>query len=1421
MTELRPAFVVTLLVVVGLALHLGGWGAVTAPTLGAFLLLVWPGLGAGRSRWPLAAALALAAATAGWGLLAGGEADFAPDALAAEYDAFWQRLEAPLAVVPELEEALAEEPEGGAGERRSRLFEILGRWLERPNDEAVSLLLYDSGGEAVAWAGDGLLHEPELTPPRVGRSFRLGQTAVTLTSTVSVPMGDRRPWRLLAGLSRPTDVLPFGAGSRVGRWWLQAAAEAESESAPPTASPEPTAGEDPDPEARAFATTAVAIPRPDAPTLWIEPAAAEGSAGSGEWWRRLAALLVGGSSLLVAILLLGDRFAGDRGSTAWIALATVSGVLVAGWDLLSRPALFGLALAVGCVVAALALPGGRRSPAAAGMAPLAGGLLVVGVGAAVLLFQRTWPVPELSLAFGGGAEIAALRLMVCLSVLAGALAIARWRPSAPSRDLVAWLATVTLLAAAAVHDLAWLAAPLLVAGGAMAVRWLAGTTIERRPGVWGVALIFAALVGATAWETAHRVVLRETLHDFYLPRLAPPTGDEINDILLELDASFRSLDLGPRVAGDEPEIDYHDLAFVLWRDSPLAHRDGLSSLVVEPLQGEDSSFAFGLGLDADLELILDPSRWRVPAVPEWQRSLIFGETPLTAHGEPWGTARYSFLPRPGFRLEVSEVDELESSLVRGVPHRRVADGLPRGVLFGIYDEEGKAYVSPWQEEPPLPNPELPFDEGPKRWQVFETPDGPSWTLIEAGDEGLEVIFLLQLQPSAALERVGVHALGSLLPIALVAVLWAVAPPQLAFRDWLRQVLRSYSRRLILVYTVLLLLPLIALNLVLLRGFEQRLHDQQLANAHAAVASARFFLLDYLRGLELGFGIDTQVNRTLLEWISTVVQHQVNLYWGSQVYASSQQELFTAGLLPRRIPGEIFDRLAHHGYEIGIRTQQHEDASYLELYAPLDVPGIGLSQQGLFLSVPLLEQEEGVLRELAALRRRAFLATSALFLLLLAVGSRLVASFTQPLMELIEGTGRIAAGAPALGLQPKEEELSALVTAIDVMAGRIDEGRRRLMEEKQLVDRIVESITSAVVSLDRDGAVRLQNRVAEDLLGTTVGERLSTALARQPRFASLDDFVAEGGALQRQATLRFEDGEGEERDWTLIWVPLPGEGDREALLVVDDATEVLRAQRLEAWAEMARIIAHEIKNPLTPIRLSTEHMQQVYRADPGGFGVVFERCTDNILRQVEELRDLASDFSIYSQIPQAELVGGDMADALEGVVNAYEDSARAAGVTIEWQPHPGVDPPRFDRKLLSRAVRNLLENALRASPEGGVVEVVLAPAGDESVVIQVRDQGPGVDPQNLPRIFEPYFSTHDSGTGLGLAITRRIVQEHGGRIEAQNQADGGLLVEITLPRGERGATLEIASQPVESSPEDRETDAPGALDGDSGGDRSGG
>jgi nitrogen fixation/metabolism regulation signal transduction histidine kinase len=305
-----------------------------------------------------------------------------------------------------------------------------------------------------------------------------------------------------------------------------------------------------------------------------------------------------------------------------------------------------------------------------------------------------------------------------------------------------------------------------------------------------------------------------------------------------------------------------------------------------------------------------------------------------------------------------------------------------------------------------------------------------------------------------------------------------------------------------------------------------------------------------------------------------------------------------------------------------------------------------------------------------------------------------------------------------------------------------------------------------------------NGVARELLGAEPGTGLERWLERRPGLAPLADFLAEGGQEPRESMVRLAEGEGEGRDWTLSWVPLPGHGGPAAILVVDDDTEVLRGQRLEAWAEMARIIAHEIKNPLTPIQLSTEHMRRVWSDDRDGLEGIFERCTDNILQQVGELRELASNFSIYSRIPRAELVPGDLVEAVEELVAVYRDAA-VGGSEIELHTPDEPLAARFDRKLLGRAVRNLMENALRANGGRGTIKVLLEVRGAQAS-LRVADTGPGVDPKMLRRIFDPYFSTYDTGTGLGLAITRRIVEEHGGEIEARNLEAGGLEVELLLP-----------------------------------------
>ena len=179
--------------------------------------------------------------------------------------------------------------------------------------------------------------------------------------------------------------------------------------------------------------------------------------------------------------------------------------------------------------------------------------------------------------------------------------------------------------------------------------------------------------------------------------------------------------------------------------------------------------------------------------------------------------------------------------------------------------------------------------------------------------------------------------------------------------------------------------------------------------------------------------------------------------------------------------------------------------------------------------------------------------------------------------------------------------------------------------------------------------------------------------------------------------------------------------------------------------------------------------------------MFERCTTNILRQVDELREIASEFSIYSHIPKSERVPGDLVATLREVVDGYVASP-PPGIDVRFVPEAPAIPARFDPRLIGRAVRNLLENAVRVSASGGEIEMRLGQDGAGGTVwVQVRDQGPGVPEEELARIFEPYFSTQAGGTGLGLPIALRIAEEHGGTIRARNRTSGGLEVTITIPR----------------------------------------
>ncbi|MFQ5526378.1 MAG: ATP-binding protein [Thermoanaerobaculia bacterium] len=1086
-----------------------------------------------------------------------------------------------------------------------------------------------------------------------------------------------------------------------------------------------------------------------------------------------------GSALAVGLALICLGLSKLREAGAVVALAAFLGAVAAGGPGLWLSARLQILLVAALLAVFLVRPAfvpasnTRRllHGAGAGVALLAASMWVQAVGGPIDLGSR----------FVGSWPEVLMRLALFLLAL-GFLPVGKADSAGSRSDQRRWAfaAFATLALGTAVHTFPVLAILLLLAGAAAAA-----VAVRADPGFGFQRVLLAALLAALSWEFLFHTEVDRALEQAVEVDLAPPTQTELDELGNRIDAYFEEVAWEGFVDAGEPR-DLQDLAFAVWRDSPLSSVLSLSSVVIEQDDRLVSRFSLGLPISDEGELDTSPSFPEALLAPAWEDWLVQGAAPIRFGAETVGLARYWFVPRPGFRYAGSDPEAIATGLLRGGPGAAHTRGLlPGGARLGFYDSSGRVQVPPWQG---VGNLEIGDAlEVPKR---VLTPQGRAAVFAAGSDAGWRAVFLPTPSFLESLERIATHALSPVLALFVIVCLEFLlrSTPKglrgLAGRSW-----SSYSRRMLILAGALVVVPVLLLSGFVLRMLAERVQDEQRAAGQAALQSAQRILGDYVLALEPGFGIETTLDDELLNWLSGAVHHEVNLYWGSQLYASSKRELFSAGVLPPRIPGEIYSQLALQGAGMASRTSRAQETRYREFYAPLSVPGVPADAIQLFLSMPLLAQEEEAAVDIATMRRRVLIVAIFSALLLTAFGRRLVRTFTEPIMEIVQGTQRIADGSPGLGYAPQDRELANLAAAIDEMAERIAEARVSLLREKEVVDRIVDNITAGVVSVDEAGRVLLLNRTAHQLLGLAAGDPLIGALEERADLAGVADFVSESGGEPRQATAELGTEGDETRQWSLVWVPIEAEGEPTALFVIEDVTEVLRVQRLEAWAEMARIIAHEVKNPLTPIRLSAEHLREVHRSRPDEMEEVFERCTSNILEQVEELQHIAADFSTYSRIPEIKLEPGDVADEVRRLVETYR-SAPPPGVSFEFTVDDGPTEASFDARLVSRAARNLIENAIRASEGGGAVSVTVSSGGSEGpgtgaengpIRILVEDEGPGVEPALLTRIFEPYFSTEEHGTGLGLAIARRIAEEHGGCISAVNRPQGGLAVSMSIPR----------------------------------------
>ncbi len=415
------------------------------------------------------------------------------------------------------------------------------------------------------------------------------------------------------------------------------------------------------------------------------------------------------------------------------------------------------------------------------------------------------------------------------------------------------------------------------------------------------------------------------------------------------------------------------------------------------------------------------------------------------------------------------------------------------------------------------------------------------------------------------------------------------------------------------------------------------------------------------------------------------------------------------------------------------------------------------------------------------------------------GLYLAKGITVPIQRLAEGTREVAAGNLDYRVTAEaDDEVGILVTSFNKMTEDLASSNARLeraytdlqakhaelMERRRYTETVLEAVATGVVSADQGGVVTTVNSAAARMLGLDPARAVGCHYAEAFAAAEYGDLVAlmqrmdrlREGSLERELQVPREG-----RSLTLLASLTALQGpDQEHLgivLVFDDLTDLLSAQRLAAWREVAQRIAHEIKNPLTPIQLSAQRLRRRLAGRLSDDGGVLDECTGTIIGEVEGLRRLVDEFSRFARMPSLSPKPTDLPRLLDGVVALYGETHPA--VTLRTEFAPDLPVLEADGDQLKRAVLNLIDNAA----EAGASEITISAGSDGGggrVHVAVTDNGAGISPEAREKVFLPYFSTKTAGMGLGLPIVHQIVTDHGGQIRVEDHPPTGSRFVIDLP-----------------------------------------
>lgn len=517
----------------------------------------------------------------------------------------------------------------------------------------------------------------------------------------------------------------------------------------------------------------------------------------------------------------------------------------------------------------------------------------------------------------------------------------------------------------------------------------------------------------------------------------------------------------------------------------------------------------------------------------------------------------------------------------------------------------------------------------------------------------------------------------------------------------------------------------------------------------------------------------------------VIDQQGNTIFSSDIDPKQMPSTEWAAITERRFD----DPVLSDGSGLDIAVAELSNGHRLVI-----VPNYGSTESiGRIVDRSLMEFDR-LKEQQVTVRQIGFLTLGVLTFLLIFASSwtafYLARGIAVPIKALAEGSERIARG--ELGYQvkvPAEDELALLVDSFNEMSGKLAENAEALAERRRYIETVLLSLPTGVVSLDKDDAVTTINPAARKILnfGTLDprGRKLYELLDHNDRqsFMKTIQRAKRVGHSADQVELR-SGSDGAPLPVAITATALPDAAG--VVLVMEDLSDLLAAQRAAAWQEVARRMAHEIKNPLTPIQLSAERIRRrcsgVLNSASSSTADVIESGTATILREVASLKMMVDEFSQFARLPKAKPEPGDLNAIIRNVAEMYE--GRDGGVSISLDLQGNLPVFSFDAEQIKRVLVNLIENAIESYDESATKRPVSISSridkASEKIVLEVSDSGRGIAPENMRKLFQPYFSTKGRGTGLGLAIVRRIVSEHDGRIYAASNGQNGSRFIIELP-----------------------------------------